>query len=1180
MRLEQIKLAGFKSFVDPVSFDVPGQRVGVVGPNGCGKSNLIDAVRWVLGESRASELRGESMQDVIFNGSAGRKPAARASVELVFDNSSGRIGGSWGGFAQIAVRRVLARDGQSGYFINQQAVRRRDVHDLFLGTGLGPRAYAIIGQGTISRIIEARPEELRVFLEEAAGVSKYKERRRETASRLADARESLIRVDDIRRELGLQIAHLERQAEVAREYRALTGEREHKQHGVWLLRMDEAKERQHQLAAQAAELAVQLEAQIARQRAVESELEMIRSRHFAAGDALHAAQGSYYECNAQVSRIEAEIQLVTRTRTQLHERIEHTQRLLERAREQHVQAGDGLAGVAEQQAAAGVRASELEQVVSARAELLPAREEQTRALRRQLDEARQQVGQTRQAIELCALHERKARESLEDAVARRARLTAEADGLQAFDPDELDHCREELAIAEEIQTGTAHELDELEAQWRTLEERRQPAQQALREHDAEHARLDGRLNALRQLQERIDSQARIQPWLQRHGLERLSRFFEQIRVEDGWEAALESVLRERVQALAVARLDVVAGMSADAPPAKTGFFSWPSASEAGADVSGVQGPSALRPLTALVQSADPAGAALLHDWLAGCYLAESLDAALAQRGLLPHGGCFVVRDGHVVRRHSVEMYAADTESEGLLARRHEIDNLQRQLRARELIAETARTEAARLEHDVAARLAALEQARGRRLQEQARVSALRMDVQRLEQQRSATASNRERIEAELAELAQRIGEQEEIIARQTDEFETLDLELAEHQDRAETLRFELDEAERLLDEQRQALQRDEREAQEAAFAVRSAEAAMLRLREQMAQALVQQEQARTDLAGLQAQADELTAAAAREALQTALDARVRAEQDLAAARATLDELGDALRRHEDARLEAERAQEPLRERLGGLQLDEQAARLAAAQHEQSLSQAGLDEEAIAALRASWPQVPRVSWLQAELTRLSKAIEALGAVNLAALDELTQAGERKGFLDAQAHDLEEAIGTLEDAIRKIDRETRELLQHTYDVVNSHFGRLFPELFGGGEARLVLTGEEILDAGIQVLAQPPGKRNASIQLLSGGEKALTAIALVFAMFELNPAPFCLLDEVDAPLDDANTERYCDMVRRMSAQTQFLFITHNKIAMELAQQLVGVTMQEQGVSRIVAVDLDDAARYAEAA
>jgi len=1174
VRLKQIKLAGFKSFVDPTAFDVPGQLVGVVGPNGCGKSNIIDAVRWVLGESKASELRGESMQDVIFSGSAERKPAARASVELVFDNTLGRIAGSWAQYAELSVKRVLTRDGQSTYFINNQPVRRRDVHDMFLGTGLGPRAYAIIGQGMISRIIEARPEDLRVFLEEAAGVSKYKERRRETENRLADTRENLTRVEDIVRELDAQIEKLERQAEVAQQYRDLEAERERKQRMLWLLRRDEAQAEEQRLARLAGEAVLAVEARLAEQRAIEAELETIRSAHYDANDAVHAAQGRYYEGNAEVSRIESEIRVVAETQGQLRERLDSVELQARRAQEQQDHARSDRIQADAQLVDAKVRADELAALVAAHVDEVPALEQRAREARSRVDEARTEVAQTRQAIEVCALHERKASEGLDGASRRRERLQAEAGELQAFSPAELAQAQEALAAAEEADRLNAERLAGIEAAWTELDAQRQPTQQALRETEARLAQIEARIVALRQLQERVESQAKVQPWLARHGLDRLTRLYQKLRIEDGWENAIESVLRERVNALEVGRLEHVAGLVADAPPSKVGFFAAAPAS------AGAPSAAGLRPLLSMVQTGEAGVESLLSDWLSGYYAADSLDAAMAQRASLPPGAQFVVAAGHLVGRQSVLMYAADSEQEGVLARRHELDNLRREQRAQQLMVDDARARAARVESGASEQLAALMALRDEHNRALKEMAALRLDAQRLEQERARVAESRERIDGELEELAVQIGEFESTIAAETGRFEQLDAQLGERQQRAEELQFALEQAERELADRREALRQQEREAQEASFAVRAIEGNLERLEALLSQGQALAEQAATERSGLLEKLQQLSDAAARQALQDALDARGRAEQALSAARQRLDDLTQQLRNREEQRLAAERAQEPLRQQLTELQLKEQAARMNAEQYAQQLAEAQVDEAGIAALRVAFAEAPRPSWLQGEVTRLSNSIAALGPVNLAALDELAQSGERKGFLDRQTADLNEAIGTLEDAIRRIDRETRELLQETYDSVNRHFGELFPQLFGGGEAKLILTGDEILDAGIQVMAQPPGKRNTSIHLLSGGEKALTAIALVFALFQLNPAPFCLLDEVDAPLDDANTERYCDMVRRMSDQTQFLFITHNKIAMELAQQLIGVTMQERGVSRIVAVDLESAAQMAEAA
>ncbi|RPH66600.1 MAG: chromosome segregation protein SMC, partial [Burkholderiales bacterium] len=844
VRLKQIKLAGFKSFVDPTAFDVPGQLVGVVGPNGCGKSNIIDAVRWVLGESKASELRGESMQDVIFSGSSERKPAARASVELVFDNSLGRIAGSWSQYAEISVKRVLTRDGQSTYFINNQPVRRRDVHDMFLGTGLGPRAYAIIGQGMISRIIEARPEDLRVFLEEAAGVSKYKERRRETENRLADTRENLTRVEDILRELDAQIEKLARQAEVAQQYRDLEAERERKQRMLWLVRRDEAETEQLRLARLAGEAVLAVEARLAEQRAIEAELETIRNAHYEAGDAMHAAQGRYYDGNAEVSRIESEIRIVSETQGQLRERLDGVEQQALRAQTQQDHARSDRNSARTRLAEARVRADELAAQVAAHADEVPSLEARARDARVRVEAARAEVAQTRQAIEVCALHERKAAEGLDGASRRRERLQAEAGELQAFRPEELTRALEALAAAEDADRLTTERLAGIEATWNQLESQRQPSQQALREAESRLTLIEARITALRQLQERVESQAKVQPWLARHGLDRLSRLYQKLHIEGGWETAIESVLRERVNALEVGRLDHVAGLVADAPPSKVGFFA---ASPAGGAVLAAPG---LRPLLSVVQTGEAGIQSLLSDWLAGYYVADSLDAAMAQRASLPPGAQFVVAAGHLVGRQSVLMYAADSEQEGVLARLHELENLTREQCVQQLMVDDARARAARVEAGASEQLAALMALRDEHNRALKQLAALRLDAQRLEQERARITESRERIDGELEELAAQIEGFQSTITSETGRFEHLDAELGERQQRAEDLQLALEQAERELSGRRDALRQQEREAQEASFAVRAIEADIERLEALLAQGQAMAEQAAAERTGL------------------------------------------------------------------------------------------------------------------------------------------------------------------------------------------------------------------------------------------------------------------------------------------------------------------------------------------
>ena len=1171
MRLNSIKLAGFKSFVEPTNFLLPGQLVGVVGPNGCGKSNIMDAVRWVLGESRASELRGESMQDVIFNGTTTRKPASRASVELVFDNADHRAGGQWSQFGEIAVRRVLTRDGTSSYFINGQPVRRRDVQDVFLGTGLGPRAYAIIGQGTISRIIESRPEELRLFLEEAAGVSKYKERRRETENRLADTRENLTRVDDILRELNANLDKLEKQAEVAQRYNTLSAQATLKQQQLWFLRRSESEADQTRVRTEAQAATLALDGQLARLREVESGLETVRQAHYAAGDQVNQAQGRLYEASTEVGRLEAEIRFVVEGRRRVEQR-------LVALGEQSVQwatrrdtAAQELDALASQSLSGSEQAELLAARVAEQADQLPELEDALRLAEQAANEQRTRVTQVQQQIQVLAAEQRSIEEQSRQLQSRAERLNTDRQALSAPDDTRLQQLQEQLAVAQETAEVAQARLHELQDTVPQLDEARRRQQQEVNQESARQADLSARLDALRALQEKVRTDGRLQPWLERHGLTHLQGLWRSIHIEPGWESALEAALRERLGALEVSRLDMVRALADDAPPVKLTFFSPPPAA-APAVAAG------LPRLTDLLRLHDASQRALLTDWLQGCYTADSLEQALARRAELAPGELLLVRAGHAVGAHSVSFYAPDSEQAGLLARAQEIENLEKQLRAQALIADETRASLVRAEAayaDASQRLLLL---RREASESQSRAHDLQVETLRQNQLAEQARARSAQIAADRAEVDAQLDDLQERRVTAEARFDELDMQLADTQERHAQLDERVVQSQRRLAEGREQQRSLERDAQEAAFALRSLEARRAELARAIETAAQQAELVRLETEKAHEELTRLTDAAAQGGLQDALAAKLACEQALGARRSEYDDLTARLRASDEARLQLERALEPLRQRITEVQLREQAARLGFEQYSQLLADAQAD---LAALAASVEAgAVRLTGLQSEIDRLNREIAALGAVNLAALDELTVARERQQFLNAQSADLNEAMTTLEDAIRKIDGETRELLSGTFNTVNQHFGKMFPELFGGGNARLVITGDEILDSGVQVIAQPPGKKNQTIHLLSGGEKALTAIALVFAIFQLNPAPFCLLDEVDAPLDDANTERYARLVTRMSRETQFLFISHNKIAMEMAEQLIGVTMQEQGVSRIVAVDMDAAVSLAEAA
>ncbi|HSN31280.1 MAG TPA: chromosome segregation protein SMC, partial [Ideonella sp.] len=1124
-----------------------------------------------LGESKASELRGESMQDVIFNGSGNRKPAGRASVELVFDNSLARAGGPWNQYAEIAVKRVLTRDGTSSYYINNPPVRRRDVQDVFLGTGLGPRAYAIIGQGTISRIIESRPEELRLFLEEAAGVSKYKERRRETENRLKDTRENLTRVEDILRELTANLDKLEAQAEVAGRWRALQAEATLRQHQLWFLRHRDAASEAERVKKAVAEAGNALEERLAELRRVEAALETLRQDHYAAGDTLHAAQGRLADAALEVSRLEERIRYVVEGRQRLEQRLVELAAQTAGWTERRGAAAAEIESNAAQQAEADERSARLAAQVEQQAAQLPGHEDALRTAQAASADQRGAVAAVQQQIQLLAADGRHVEEQARQLGARRDRLAGERQGLAAPDAARLAELQRQHAQAAEAQALAEARLRELAEAVPALDEARRERHAAAAAEAAKTTDLAARLDALRALQDKVRTEGKLEPWLARHGLEGLQGLWTRLHVEPGWEPALEAALRERLHALEVGRLETVRAFTAEPPPARLAFYTAPAASHA-------ETRRTLPRLAELLRLDNAGLKAILDDWLEGVYRADSIDEALAARPRLGHGEVIMTREGHAVSQHAVAFYAPDSEQAGMLARAQEIENLERQRRAQTLIAEGAKSESVRAEAAYGEASQRLVGVRREAAEAQTRAHQLQVEVLRLAQQAEAAAARRGQLEGELAEVEGQLAALDQQRGAGEARFEALDTQLADAQQRHADLDEAVFAAERRLAEAREQLRALERQAQEAGFAARTLSARRAELEraiETAAQQIAADEQT---AAQVRAELGQLSDASAQAGLHDALAIRLERERELGAARSGYDELGARLRAADEERLRLEQGLEPLRERIGRLQLEEQAAQLGGAQYLEQLEQAQVDRAALAATIER--DKVRPAGLQGEIDRLHREVEALGAVNLAALEELTTSRERKAFLDAQTTDLEDAITTLEGAIHKIDLETRELLGDTFRQVNEHFGRMFPLLFGGGNARLVMTGDEILDAGVQVLAQPPGKKNSTIHLLSGGEKALTAIALVFAIFQLNPAPFCLLDEVDAPLDDANTERYCKLVGEMSQATQFLFISHNKIAMEMAEQLIGVTMQEQGVSRIVAVDMDEAVSLAQAA
>ncbi len=1167
MRLKTIKLAGFKSFVDSTSIPVSSNLIGIVGPNGCGKSNIIDAVRWVMGESSARHLRGDSMADVIFNGSSARKPVGQASVELVFDNGDGSAGGQFARYTEISIRREAARDGRSEYFLNKTRCRRKDITDLLLGTGLGPRAYSIIEQDMVSRVVEAKPEELRAFFEEAAGISKYRERRRETETRMRHARENLARVEDIRQELETQLRRLKRQSRAAARYKELKAE-ERRARAEWLaLRWRTLDVQVQQADRSIATHDVEFERALAEQRATEATIEKIRNAQADAAEHFNQVQGQFYSVGAEIAGLEQAIE---------HARERHQQRLreLEQLNQAWNEASAHLRADLERMRELG---SALEQGAGRLAEQRRSREQGMQALhdteaamsawQNEWDQFTEAAAEPEKMREIQRARRAQLEPHIGQLQARGARLAAELEqiraALAASALAEL-HAREQ-ACAHTCAEGE-HELDALEVRLKELRAREGELGVEAEELRGEQQHCDSRLASLRALQSAAEGRddAALGEWLAAHGLERAPRLAALLAVEPGWERAVETVLGAQLAAVCVERLERLALAlegHTDLHLALLAVGENAAAPEAGSR------PTLLGKVKA---SAD------LAPLLAGIYVSPDLPQALAMRAQLATRELVVTPEGVLVGRNWLRLAGAREAQAGMIGREREIeqcstesDGLQQRLQAL-LQARTAlRAELVRFEgerdscrtrlHIERERLTAL---RAERAQQDARCAQLAERTAQIEREQQEMEAQLERERRALAEADELLQQAE----GQSDQQQRRRGELIERRDAS---RARLEQARREAVTVQETLHALEMERERLQAALDSTRASTGRLEGQLKQLTDRREELRHALAGQGEPGAEL-----RERLNTFLQERVQVEQRLNAARTEMEGLEGRLRASEQDRADQGKRVQEIRE------LHEEGR---VRRQELLTRRDGLAEQvtesgfALADVVAGLPaQATEEAW-QACVQDLGARIERLGAINLVAIEEYQEQSQRKAYLDKQHQDLSEALAMLEEAIRKMDRETRARFKETFDRVNAGFQAFFPRLFGGGSAYLELTEGDLLTTGVTVMARPPGKRNSTIHLLSGGEKALTAVALLFSLFELNPAPFCLLDEVDAPLDDANVERYCETLATLSHKTQLIYVTHNKISMETANVLIGVTMTEPGVSRLVAVDVDEALQMA---
>ncbi len=1168
MRLSRVKLSGFKSFVDPTTIHFSGSLVGVVGPNGCGKSNVIDAVRWVMGEGSAKHLRGETMADVIFNGSNTRKPVGTAAIELVFQNDDGSFGGQYASYSEVSIKRQVARDGQSAYYINNTRCRRRDITDLFLGTGLGPRSYSIIEQGMISRLIEARPEELRVYLEEAAGISKYKERRRETETRIRHARDNLARLDDLIEEIAKQLSHLQRQSKAAERFKEFKQEERRIRAELIALRYGALEEAGADRERGLQERTTAMEAVVAEQRAIENAMEKARAELAGANDGFNEIQGHYYEVGAEIARIEQASQHARETRDNQQEELQQSQRVWTEL-EQHLETDCVQFEQLEQEL--NVNNPELAKLREQQESSSAARDraEQTmQEWQQQWDEFNQRSAEVAQNAQVERTRMDHLERELGQLTQRRERVETECAALSPKTLEkEIKSMEREVGQREKDTVLRQKDLDKTTARIGELQEQTERKLEQLDELRTRQQDLRGRLASLEALQQAAlgRQEGSVTAWLKSRKLDKVPRLAEEIQVEDGWDRAVETVLGFYLEAVCVDGIDKVAKVLGDLEHGAIVAF------DTTCKVSNPKGSGAGEPLLNKVLSPWS-----LAGIMGGVYAADSLPKAMALRNHLKANESVVTRDGIWLSNAWLRVARDPDEKTGVLGRSTEINDLNNIIKV-----ESKRITA--LQEDLDATRSKLHESEGRRLELQTEVNQAHRREAETHAQLSTRASRMEQVRSrgdvlrqEAKEIAAQIKQGRGELEASHHQLHSLMTSMEASAAERETRSKRRDELRVALEESRSRARRDSDTVHELALKMESMNASLNSTQQSLDRIRSQQRylsQRRDDLQAILANAESPIKALKAE-LEETLKARLEVEGQLTVAREKMEEIEHRLRDQEQKRNECEQNAESMRAELDQERMAWQELKV---RSDTQLEQLAETDYRLEVLQDEMPADANPDAWDEKAHKMTQRIQRLGPINLAAIDECQEQSERKQYLDSQHADVTEALDTLEDAIRKIDKETRTRFKDTFDKVNVGLQRMFPRLFGGGSAYLEMTGDDLLDTGVTVMARPPGKRNSTIHLLSGGEKALTAVALVFAIFELNPSPFCMLDEVDAPLDDANVGRYCELVREMSKRVQFIFITHNKITMEMAQQLTGVTMSEPGVSRLVAVDVDQAVQMA---
>jgi len=1173
MKLEKIKLAGFKSFVDPTTIPITGNLTAIVGPNGCGKSNIIDAVRWVMGESSAKHLRGGSMADVIFNGSSGRKPVSTATVELIFNNTESKLGGEYAQYDTIAIKRQVSRDGQSIFFLNGSRCRRKDISDLFLGTGLGSRSYAIIEQGTISRMVEAKPDELRIHIEEAAGISKYKERRMETETRMKHTRENLERLDDLREEVGKQIKNLQKQAEKAEKYTSLKKQERQFKLELLAMRWQHYHQTSQQLEKKLHATATEHNRLFIEVRDLESEISTKRAEYKAIQQQTNNHQGDFYTIVAEVSRLEQAIKHHQQNQQQTLQDINRNQLLVNDIKEKIQLDLETLATIQQQY----IENEQQCTVGESRYSDCLMRHQQIQTLQsswqQQWDSYRTESARYKEQLEIQRVKSVQIEGQNRQLQIRIDKLNSERDGLRGNDLSEqiayLEDAIEQIAEQGEQLNNSLTQLNQ------SIAEQKQQLQQINQQqttYQTELAGVFGKIDALELLQQHAlgkDNQP-LTDWLTGINLQNTPRLAEFLEVQIGWETAIETVLSAYLEAICINEINPILNELAYLQNQSVTLLATDNLYTSDTNTGSIadQLPCLLDKVSA------PWPMATL---LTGIFCANDINIASALSSQLAVHQSIITPDGSWFGCGWLKISRAQDSKTGLLQREKQLRLLKQRLEELENITTDLQDQRETIEKQ-------LKDAESHREQQQRQATQLGLE-------RSAR-------HAELSAQSARQEQQQHRLKQINDEASHLSEELVENSEMIADYHLTIIEAEQRVNEQEQQRLTLESANQQLANDFRDADNALNIARQQIYELKSKREQLRSSELATQKQIERMLQQQQQMAeqiielekkQQQTLAPLVAETQQLAEKSETKAELEDILRKMRRLQDESEQALGELSEQLLRTQreLEKQKEYLDQFRfelQENQVRQQSIEEqfkESNANVQQILPLLPNHAeekqWKR-KVDELSEQIDNLGTINLLAIEEFQSQTERMKFLDEQQTDLLEALQTLDQAINKIDQQSRLRFRETFDKINSGLQEKFPKLFGGGQAYLELTDQDLLESGVNIIARPPGKRNSSIHLLSGGEKALTAVALVFSIFELNPAPFCLLDEVDAPLDDANVGRFSKMVEEMSTSVQFLYISHNKVTMEIAQQLAGVTMKEPGVSRMVAVDIEEAVSLAE--